>query len=86
MTTNPVALITGAARGLGEQIARRFHDEGATAIVTDLSEASARAVADAIDGDAYALDVTNSAVLPEEVTSGTTLRYVLPTVGVRGRF
>ena len=34
----------------------------------------------------FYVDITNSAVLPEEVTSGTTLRYVLPTVGVRGRF
>ena len=60
-----VALITGAARGLGEQMARRFHDEGATAIVTDLSETAARAVADSIDGDAYALDVTNSAAVAD---------------------
>ena len=60
-----VALITGAARGLGEQTARRFHDEGATAIVTDLSETAARAVADSIDGDAYALDVTDSAAVAD---------------------
>jgi 3-oxoacyl-[acyl-carrier protein] reductase len=60
-----VALITGAARGLGEQIARRFHQEGATPIVTDLSEASARAVAETIGGDAHALDVTDSAALAE---------------------
>lgn len=60
-----VALITGAARGLGEQMARRFHDEGATAIVTDLSETGARAVADSIDGDAYALDVTDSAAVAD---------------------
>ena len=60
-----VALITGAARGLGEQIARRFHDEGAMSIVTDLSESDARMVADAIDGDAYALDVTDSAAVTE---------------------
>ena len=60
-----VALITGAARGLGEQMARRFYDEGATAIVTDLSETAARAVADSIDGDAYALDVTDSAAVAD---------------------
>ena len=60
-----VALITGAARGLGAQIARRLHDEGATSIVTDLSQASARAVADTLDGDAYALDVTDSAAVTE---------------------
>ncbi|MBA3503815.1 MAG: TonB family protein [Deltaproteobacteria bacterium] len=34
----------------------------------------------------FYVDVTNIALLPEEVTAGTTIRYVLPTVGVRGRF
>jgi len=60
-----VALITGAARGLGAAMARRFRDEGATPIVTDLSEAAARAVAEPLDGDAYALDVTDSAAVAE---------------------
>lgn len=60
-----VALITGAARGLGAQIARRFQQQGATAIVTDLSGAEARALADAIGGDAYPLDVTDSAAVAE---------------------
>ncbi|MGZ4676076.1 MAG: SDR family NAD(P)-dependent oxidoreductase [Acidimicrobiia bacterium] len=60
-----VALITGAARGLGAQMARRFREEGATPVVTDLSEAAARAVADEVSGDAYALDVTDSAAVAE---------------------
>ncbi len=34
----------------------------------------------------FYVDVTNAALLPEEVQPGTVLRYVLPTVGVRGRF
>ena len=34
----------------------------------------------------FYVDVTNIALLPEEITAGTTIRYVLPTVGVRGRF
>jgi len=33
----------------------------------------------------FYIDVTNAAVLPEEVEPGTVLRYVLPTVGLRGR-
>ncbi len=71
MTTNEgrlsgkVALITGAARGLGAQIARRFRDEGATPIITDLSEAACRDLADELGGDAYALDVTDSAAVTE---------------------
>jgi 3-oxoacyl-[acyl-carrier protein] reductase len=60
-----VALITGAARGLGAAMARRFRDEGATPIITDLSEPDCRALADELDGDAYALDVTDSAAVTE---------------------
>jgi len=62
-----IALITGAARGLGAATARRFRDEGATPIITDLSEPDCRALADELDGDAYALDVTDSAAVAEVV-------------------
>ncbi len=34
----------------------------------------------------FYVDITNVALLPEEVTTGTVIRYVLPTVGLRGRF
>ncbi|HSN29539.1 MAG TPA: hypothetical protein VLT45_24795, partial [Kofleriaceae bacterium] len=34
----------------------------------------------------FYIDITNVALLPEEVTPGNTIRYVLPTVGFRGRF
>lgn len=33
----------------------------------------------------FYVDITNVALMPEEVTPGTTIRYVLPTVGLRGR-
>ncbi len=54
------ALITGAARGLGAQIARRFVDEGATVIINDLSLAAAEARADELGGHAIACDVSDS--------------------------
>ncbi|MEQ8486162.1 MAG: SDR family NAD(P)-dependent oxidoreductase [Pseudomonadales bacterium] len=54
------ALITGAARGLGAQIARRMHEEGARVIVNDLNLAAARATADALNGEAVACDVSDS--------------------------
>src|SRR4051794_38902817 len=60
-----VALITGAARGLGAAMARRFAEEGATPVVTDLDEAACREVANPLGGDAYALDVTDSAAVAE---------------------
>jgi TonB family protein len=34
----------------------------------------------------FYVDVTNIALLPEEVTAGQVIRYVLPTLGLRGRF
>jgi len=34
----------------------------------------------------FYVDITNVALLPEEVQAGTVIRYVLPTVGIRGRF
>jgi 3-oxoacyl-[acyl-carrier protein] reductase len=57
------ALITGAARGLGAQIARRFTEAGASVIINDLSLASAKACADELGGQAVACDVSN----PESV-------------------
>ena len=34
----------------------------------------------------FYVDVTNAALLPEEIQPGSVIRYVLPTVGLRGRF
>jgi 3-oxoacyl-[acyl-carrier protein] reductase len=55
------ALITGAARGLGAQIARRFAEEGAFVIINDLNLAAAQAVADELGGSALACDVSDAA-------------------------
>jgi 3-oxoacyl-[acyl-carrier protein] reductase len=54
------ALITGAARGIGAAIARRFVEEGARVIVNDLSLDAARAVAEEFGGHAVAADVSDS--------------------------
>ena len=54
------ALITGAARGLGAQIARRFAEEGAQVIVNDLNLAAAQATARELGGHALACDVSDS--------------------------
>jgi NAD(P)-dependent dehydrogenase (short-subunit alcohol dehydrogenase family) len=43
-----VAIITGAANGMGEADARLFADQGAALVLTDLDEARGRAVADDI--------------------------------------
>ncbi len=55
-----VALITGAGAGLGAQMARRFHEEGAQIIVNDLRLEAAETVAKEVDGSAIAADVSDS--------------------------
>lgn len=59
-----VAIITGAAQGIGREYALRFAREGATVVIADLREEQARAVADEIcaaGGKALAIraDVTS---------------------------
>jgi len=61
------ALITGAAGGLGQAMARMLVREGARGAVTDIDAAGVRALADSINADypgmafAYAHDVTDEA-------------------------
>ncbi len=48
-----VALITGAARGIGEAVARAFAYEGAAVYVTDIEDAEGEAVARSAAGATY---------------------------------
>lgn len=54
-----VALVTGGAMGLGKADCERLAGEGAKVIVTDREVEQAHKVAEAIGGDAMALDVTD---------------------------
>lgn len=55
------ALVTGAARGIGECIARRFAQEGAQVWLADVDLAAVQAVASQINGISVALDVGSQA-------------------------
>jgi NAD(P)-dependent dehydrogenase (short-subunit alcohol dehydrogenase family) len=54
-----VAIVTGAASGIGAATARHLSSLGAKVVVVDLSEAGARTVADAIGGAAVVMDVSD---------------------------
>ena len=61
-----VALISGAASGMGAAMARRFAEEGAAVVIGDVLEAQGKAVADEIAGKGgkalfHTLDVTDEA-------------------------
>ncbi|HKX67421.1 MAG TPA: 3-oxoacyl-ACP reductase family protein [Intrasporangium sp.] len=50
-----IAIVTGAARGLGRGIAERLASEGATVVVTDVNEAGAKEAADEIANGAIGI-------------------------------
>ncbi|MBZ5738749.1 3-oxoacyl-ACP reductase [Nocardioides mangrovi] len=55
-----VALVTGASRGIGEQIARVLHRDGATVVGVDVPQAASelQALMKELDGDHLVLDIT----------------------------
>jgi 3-oxoacyl-[acyl-carrier protein] reductase len=58
-------IVTGASRGLGASMAKRFAAEGAETVLTARSEDELRAVADAADGETLVVpaDVTDEAAV-----------------------
>jgi NAD(P)-dependent dehydrogenase (short-subunit alcohol dehydrogenase family) len=66
-----VAVITGAARGIGKAIAERYVREGARVVVSDLNEQGAKAVASELGPNAVGLilDVTDQASIDAMVAA-----------------
>ncbi len=59
--TGKVAVVTGAASGIGAESARRLAEEGAHVVVADLTDDAGRAVASEVDGLYVRTDVTSAA-------------------------
>jgi NAD(P)-dependent dehydrogenase (short-subunit alcohol dehydrogenase family) len=57
LLTGQTAIVTGAATGIGEAIARRLARAGATIAVADLDAAGASAVAASIGGDSFGVGI-----------------------------
>src|SRR5580658_9127894 len=66
-----VAVITGAARGIGKAIAERYVKEGAKVVIADLNEQGANALASALGPNALGLrlDVTDQASIDAMVAA-----------------
>lgn len=90
LLTGKVALITGAASGIGAAAARRFSAEGAKLILTDIAEAPLRALAESIGPDVMfsQLDVADEAATAKVVADGVArfggIDVAVLNVGVTG--
>ena len=59
---NKIAIVTGAASGIGKALCKRFHAEGAAGVVAvDINEAGVREIAASIGGLAFEADVSKEA-------------------------
>lgn len=67
-STGRVAIVTGAAQGIGAAIARELAKKGHKVVVADINGDGARSVAEAIDAHAIRVDVSD----PAQVTALTT--------------
>ena len=90
---NKVAIITGAASGMGAATARRFGKEGASVVIADMLEDEGRAVADGISAAGgravfLALNVTDETgwktVVDETVRGFGRLDILVNNAGISG--
>src|SRR5580704_13893585 len=89
--TGQTALVTGAATGIGEAIARRLARAGAVVAVGDLNFEGATAVAHSIGGTSFAapIDITQSdsvnAAVAEVISRTGRIDILVNNAGVAGR-
>ncbi|GAA4810090.1 SDR family NAD(P)-dependent oxidoreductase [Nocardioides caeni] len=87
MTAPAVAVVTGAARGIGRALAEQLADRGHEVLLTDIDGAAAQAAADAIGRGAWAMahDVRDAAghrAVAEAATARGPLRVWVNNAGV----
>src|SRR5882724_3696821 len=66
-----VAIVTGAASGIGKEIAAAYVREGAKVAIADLNQAAADAVAAELGGPEHAIGIAMDVTSEEQVDAGT---------------
>ena len=77
-------LVTGAARGIGEAIARAFHREGGHLIITDIDESAGQDLAEELGGQFFRLDVSEEADWDDLARNVPRLDIMVNNAGITG--
>ena len=77
-------LVTGAARGIGEAIARAFHREGGHLIITDIDESAGQDLAEELGGQFFRLDVSEEADWDDLARNVPQLDIMVNNAGITG--
>ena len=81
---NKSALVTGAARGIGEAIARCFAREGAAVIIADIDVENGQRVANDIGGSFFELDVASEDGWASLAAAHPSIDIVVNNAGITG--
>ncbi len=63
------AVITGAARGIGAEIARTFHEEGAQLVLIDIAADEVRELADRLDAESIVVDLSDASATSDAISA-----------------
>ncbi len=76
-----IAVVTGAAQGIGYAIAERFKAEGAKLLIADLDEAKVNAAADRLASKAYERPLVHTGNLADEAVAQEMIRTAIRGYG-----
>ena len=85
LLSGKTALITGAATGIGEGVARLFAEHGAKLVLLDRNEPGNAKVARELGARAYACDVSNSAEVHSAVDAAGPVDILINNAGIYPR-